>query len=57
MIINKIQESCVHKSFDQLLDISHKNVIFFKTFNSKFTDQNSKPLEIKDKINANLVIN
>ena len=57
MIINKIQESCVHKSFDQLLGISHKNVMFFKTFNSEFTDQNSKPLEIKDKINFNLVIN
>ena len=31
--------------------------MFFKTFNSEFTDQNSKPLEIKDKINFNLVIN
>ena len=42
-------------SFGQLLDISPKNVIFFKTFNSEFlyikvwfTDQNSKPLEIED---------
>ena len=42
-----------HKSFGQLLDISPKNFIFLKTFNSEFsyievwfTDQNSKPLEI-----------
>ena len=45
-------------SFGQLLDISPKNVIFFKTFNSEFlfikvwfTGQNSKPLEIEDKLN------
>ena len=38
--------------------------MFFKTFNSKFsyievwfTDQNSKPLEIEDKIKITLVIN
>ena len=47
-----------------LLDISLKNFIFLKTFNSEFsyielwfTDQNSKPLEIEDKINITLVIN
>ena len=41
-----------NKSFDQLLDISPKNFVFLKTFNSEFpcievwfTDQNSKPLE------------
>ena len=45
------------KSFDQLLDISSKNFIFLKNFDSEFsysevwfTDQNSKPLEIEDKI-------
>ena len=50
--------------FDQLLDISPKNFIFLKTFNSEFsyievwfTDQNSKPLETEDKINITLVIN
>ena len=50
--------------FGQLLDISPKNFIFLKTFNSEFlyigvwfTDQNSKPLQIEDKININLVIN
>ena len=52
------------KSFGQLLDISPKNFIFLKTFNSEFsdtevwfTDQNSKPEEIEDKINITLVIN
>ena len=53
-----------NKSFVQLLDISPKNFIFLKTFNSElsyievwFTDQSSKPLEIEDKININLVVN
>ena len=65
-IVNiKIQESCIHMSLiSQLLDISPKNFIFSKTFNSEFlyievwfTDQNSKPLEIEDKINIPLVFN
>ena len=53
-----------NKSFGQLLDISPKKIIFLKTFNSefshievRFTDQNSNPLEIADKINITLVIN
>ena len=53
-----------NKLFDQLLNISLKKFIFLKTFNSEFsyievwfTDQNSKPLEIEDKINTTLVIN
>ena len=53
-----------NESFGQLLDISPKNVIFLKTFNSLFsymevwlTDQNSNPLEIEDKINITLVFN
>ena len=53
-----------NKSFGQLLDISPKNFIFLKTFDSEFsyievwfTDQNSKPLEIEDKINITLVTN
>ena len=53
-----------NKSFGQLLDISPKNFLFLKTFNSEFsyievwfTDQNSKPLEIEDKISITLVIN
>ena len=53
-----------NKSFGQLLDISPKNLIFLKTFNSKFvytevwfTNQSSKPLEKEDKINITLIIN
>ena len=53
-----------NKSFGQLLDISPKNFIFLKTFNSEFsyievwfTDQSSKPLEIEDKINIKVFIN
>ena len=53
-----------NKSFGQLLDILPKNFIFLRSFNSKisyievwFTDQNSKLLEIEDKINITLVIN
>ena len=68
MIINKIQESFIHffpsESLGQLLDISPKNFIFLKTFDSEisyievwFTDQNSKQLEIEDKINITLIIN
>ena len=52
-----------NKSFRQLLDISPKNFIFLKTFDSKFsyievwfTDQSSKPLEIEDKLCITLVI-
>ena len=51
-----------NKLFGQLLDISPKNFIFLKTFNSEFsytevwfTDQNSKSLEIADKMNITLV--
>ena len=53
-----------NKSFGQLLDISREKFMFLKTSNLefsyievRFTDQNSKPLEIEDKINIALVIN
>ena len=53
-----------NKSFGQLLHISLENFIFLKTFDSEvsyievwFTDQNSNPLEIEDKVNVTLVIN
>ena len=49
--------------FDQLLDVSPKNILFLKTFNSefsyievRFTDLNAIPLETEDKINLTLVI-
>ena len=52
-----------NKPFASLLEISPKNHIFLKTFNSEFqdtevwfTDQNGQPLEIEDSINLTLVI-
>ena len=58
-----------NNSFGSLLEISLKTHIFLKTFNlefqeinvwsrsrSVFTDQNSQPLEIEDKINLTLII-
>ena len=52
-----------NKFFGNLLEISPKNHVFLKTFNSEFqkikvwfTDQNSQPLEIEDKINLTLII-
>ena len=52
-----------NKPFGSLLEISPANHIFLKTFNSEyneievwFTDQNSKPLEIEDRINLTMVI-
>ena len=53
-----------NKSFGQLLDISSRNLIFLKMFDSEFsyiellfTDRNSNPLEIEEKINITAVIN
>ena len=52
-----------NKSFGSLLEISPRNHIFLKTFNSEydeiirwFTDQNSQPLKIEDRINLAMVI-
>ena len=52
-----------NKSFGSLLEISPTNHIFLKTFHSEydeikvwFTDQNSKPSEIEDKINLTMVV-
>ena len=56
MIINKIQECCIH-----FFQTNH--FIILKIFNSEFEtievwfmDQNSQPLEIEEKINLTLVI-
>ena len=53
-----------NKLFGSLLEIYSANHIFLETFNAEFqdikvsfTDQNSQPLEIEDKINLTLVIN
>ena len=52
-----------NKPFGILLEISPTNHIFLKTFNSEyneikvyFTDQNSQPLEMEDRINLAMVI-
>ena len=52
-----------NKPFGTLLELFPTNYIFLKTFNSEyneievwFTDQNSKPLEIDDRINFKIVI-
>ena len=52
-----------YKSFGSLLEISPTNHTFSETFNSeydelivRFTDQNSKVLEIEDRINLTMVI-
>ena len=72
-IINNIQEYSFkiqeykflpNKLFGELLDISPKTFTFVINCNSKFscievwfTNQDSKPLEIEDKVNITLVIN
>ena len=52
-----------NKSFGSLLEISPPNHVFLKTFNSGFqeikvwfTDHNSKPLKVEDKINLTLIV-
>ena len=63
-ILNEMCQSVSNKSFGQLLDISHENSVFLKTFNSEFSyievlfsNKNSKSQEIEDKINIALVFN
>ena len=52
-----------NKPFGSLLEIFTANHIFLKTFNSEydkikvwFTDQNSQPLEMEDRLNLTIVI-
>ena len=52
-----------NKTFGSLLEISPKNHVFLKTFNSEFqeikiwfTDQTSTRLEVEDRINVTLII-
>ena len=53
----------LNKPFGNLLEISPKDHVFLKTFNSEFqtisvwfTDQNSQPLEIEDRVNVTLLV-
>ena len=68
IVINKIQESCIHlfliNRLDNYLIFQLKNFSFLKTFDSEFsyievcfTDRNSNRLETEDKINITLLIN
>ena len=52
------------KSYGYLLNVEPSNLMFLKTYNTEFdeiiiifTDQNGRPLEIKDKVNLTLLIN
>ena len=52
-----------NKQFGQLITISHHSLITLKTTNALFqfvevwfTDQNNRPLEIKDSVNITLII-
>ena len=52
-----------NKPFGSLLETSPANYIFLKTFNLEyeeiivwFTDQNSRPLEIEDRINLRMAV-
>ena len=52
-----------NKPFGSLLEISPTNHLFSKTFNSEydeiivwFTNQNSQPLEIEERINLTMVV-
>ena len=61
---SRVLYTFVHnKPFGSLLEISPTNHFFLKTFNSEydeikvwFTDQNSQPLGIDDRINLTMVI-
>ena len=53
-----------NKSYAYLLNVEPKNLVFWKTYKSEFdefiiifTDQNSRPLEIEDKVSLTLLIN
>ena len=53
-----------NKSYAYLLNVEPSNLVFLKTYNTEFdeiiitfTDQNGKPLEIRDKVHLTLIIN
>ena len=53
-----------NKSYTYLLNVEPSNLVFLKTYNTEFdeiiitfTNQNGRPLEIKDKVNLTLLIN
>ena len=46
-----------NKQYGQLISISPHTLIFLKTMNTEFSDQNSDALEIEDNVNITLIIN
>ena len=53
----------LNKSYAYLLNVELRNLVFLKTYNTefdkiiiKFTDQNTRPLEIEGKINFTLLV-
>ena len=53
-----------NKFYAFLLNVEPSNLVFLKTYNTELDkiiitllDQNSRPVEIKDKVNVRLVIN
>ena len=53
-----------NKSYAYLLNVEPSNLVFLKTYNTKFdeiiitfTDQNGRLLEIEDKVNLTLLVN
>ena len=64
MIITKMQKLISDKDFALLMNISPNSLTFLQIFNLEssyievwFIGQNSKPLEIENKVNLILVIN
>ena len=53
-----------NKSYAYLLNVEPSNLVLLKTYNTEFdeiiitfTDQNGRPVEIKDKLNLTLRLN
>ena len=53
-----------NKSYAYLLHVEPSNLVFLKTYNTKFdeiiitfSDENGQPLEIAEKVNLTLLIN
>ena len=53
-----------NQSYAYLFNVEPSNLVFLKSYNTDFdeiiitfTDQNGRPLEIKDKVNLTLLIN
>ena len=70
LVNNNYQQACKvlftfvpNKQFGQLITITHHSLTMLKTTNAAFsfiqiwfTDQNNRPLEIKDNVNITLII-